>query len=207
MDKYFYRRNLPHLQPPGGIFFVTYLVAGAVPKALVNKLKNKYEQYSVHAPFSKQDQLSRLHFGKFDKMLDQEHQIYWLSQPELAKVVADSWHFWDGRRIELISYCIMPNHVHVVMRLFEFTDKKKTQYLYQLMESVKKYSSRQCNKILKRTGKNFWQYEYYDRFVRDKAELSRIIQYVVNNPVKANLCKSPMDWQWTYVKNEYNEFL
>jgi putative transposase len=53
--------------------------------------------------------------------------------------------------------------------------------------------------ILEREGE-FWQHENYDHVVRSEAELSRIIQYVVNNPVQAGLAEKPKDWKWTYSK-------
>ena len=48
----------------------------------------------------------------------------------------------------------------------------------------------------------FWDAESYDHFVRDDAELSRIINYVLNNPVKAGLCKQIFQWPWTGCSEE-----
>ena len=125
----------------------------------------------------------------------------------LAKIVADAFHFWDKKRIELISYCIMPNHVHAVFRLYESNELGKTQYLHEMMGTIKKYTARQCNLILRRTEQSFWQNETYDRLVRDRDELYRIISYILDNPVKAGLCESRSSWEWSYVKDEYNEFI
>ncbi len=75
------------------------------------------------------------------------------------------------------------------------------------MESIKKFSARTCNKLLNRTGKPFWQHESYDRLVRDRDELYRIIAYVLDNPIKAGLCENHKDWKWSYIKPAYNEFM
>jgi len=51
--------------------------------------------------------------------------------------------------------------------------------------------------VLGRRGA-FWQHENYDHVVRDKAELSRIITYVLENPVKAELVGPHDQWEWSY---------
>jgi hypothetical protein len=54
------------------------------------------------------------------------------------------------------------------------------------MHSLKRFTARRCNEILGRRG-SFWQDESYDHCVRGEDELSRIIEYVELNPVKAGL--------------------
>ena len=41
--KEFHKRNLPHLQPLGGTFFVTYNLANAIPKRILDKWKEEFE--------------------------------------------------------------------------------------------------------------------------------------------------------------------
>ncbi|MAU00364.1 MAG: hypothetical protein CL608_24750 [Anaerolineaceae bacterium] len=61
------------------------------------------------------------------------------------------------------------------------------------MHSLKRYTAVEANKVLGRQGQ-FWQHESYDHIVRDEAELQRIRQYVLNNPVKAGLVDSAEQW-------------
>jgi len=42
--------------------------------------------------------------------------------------------------------------------------------------------------------------ESFDHYSRSDEETERIIAYVMNNPVKAGLVKSPEDWKWSYCK-------
>ena len=37
--KLFYRRNLPHIQPPGATFFVTFHLAGSLPRTVLQQWK------------------------------------------------------------------------------------------------------------------------------------------------------------------------
>jgi hypothetical protein len=69
------------------------------------------------------------------------------------------------------------------------------------MQSIKTFTARK-SELLDRSGQ-FWQYESYDRVVRDAEELSRIITYVLNNPVKAGLCDSWEDWKYSYINPKY----
>jgi putative transposase len=96
----------------------------------------------------------------------------------------------------------MSNHVHLVLRLLE--SKNQEIFLSEVLESIKKFSGRECNLAIGRTGQ-LWQKESFDRLVRDRKELYRIICYILDNPIKAELCK--VDWKWNYVKEEYNGFM
>ncbi len=210
--KIFQRRKLPHIQPPGATFFVTYLLHGAMPAPLMEKLKAENE-FNLMALKSKENKLAideenRRYFGKFDETLNRVNNgVDWLKDEKLAQIVASTWHYWDDKRLELMAYCIMCNHVHVVFRLFEQNELGAPLYLQHIMETVKKYTARQCNLILERTGQPFWQHESYDRVARNQDELYRIIAYTLDNPVKAGLCTNRQDWQWSYIKEDYNEFM
>ncbi len=91
----------------------------------------------------------------------------------------------------------MPNHIHLVFELVN-----KTKLVGDILGSIKKYSAREANKILKRKGK-FWQAESFDRLVRDEKELFNIIKYVLLNPVNAGLVEDYNDWPNTYCRKEY----
>lgn len=71
-----------------------------------------------------------------------------------------------------------------------------------ILRLIKGSTARECNKILNRSG-SFWQQESYDHVVRDHIELLRIVEYVINNPVKASLCEKWEDWKWSYCNINY----
>jgi hypothetical protein len=66
-----------------------------------------------------------------------------------------------------------------------------------IMKSLKGYTAWECNRVLQRKG-TFWQAESYDHIVRDAGEFQRVVNYVLNNPVKAGLVKDWRDWKWNY---------
>ncbi|MEW6194689.1 MAG: hypothetical protein AB1521_06015 [Bacteroidota bacterium] len=74
-----------------------------------------------------------------------------------------------------------------------------TYIVTKILQELKKFTARGCNKILNRSG-SFWQHESYDHVVRNEAELNSIVTYVLNNPVKAGLVDNPDNWSWSYCK-------
>lgn len=65
------------------------------------------------------------------------------------------------------------------------------------MQSLKRFTGLEGNRILGVTGQPFWQDESYDRFVRDEREFERIVRYIENNPVSAGLAASPEEFPWS----------
>lgn len=211
--KEFYRKNLPHLQIRGQTFFITWLLADALPEFVILDLITEFKQIKSritkksHSTKEKLERVRRQYFKQFDdKLHTTKTGNHFLKNPKIAKTVASSIHYWDTKRINLYCYCIMSNHVHAVFTVFENDESGSPLFLQDIMESIKKYSARRCNKILGRTGK-FWQHESYDRLVRDREELYRTICYVLDNPVTAGLCRKRKDGEWSYIKPEYNEFM
>ena len=204
-----YKRNLPHIQPPGQIFFVTWNLKGSIPKSRLLQLQNDYKKQIKNINDKKKKDIEgKIYFKKYDNELHRlSKRNDFLKDDKFAKIVAETIHFWDNRRIELYAYCIMSNHVHAVFRVYNKNENGEIQYLHNIMESIKKFSARKCNKILNREGNAFWQDESYDRLVRDRGELYRIISYILDNPVVAGLCKERSNWKWTYIKKDYNEFM
>jgi len=188
-----YQRNLPHRLPPGEVIFITFRLANSLPQPVLERLRAEYE---VAATLDAEDKYlrQRRYFGRFDAQLDNASTgALWLRQPEIAQLVQQALHFHNERNsYQLVCYCIMANHVHLVVSLPD-------QYplLAQTLKSIKSYTARMANQLLGREGQ-FWQRESYDHIVRDAAELERVIAYVVNNPVKAGLIENWQDWPYTY---------
>lgn len=69
----------------------------------------------------------------------------------------------------------MPNHVHLLIRLFE------NYSIAECMHSIKSYSAKMINRFLDRSG-TVWMKEYFDRIVRSEEHLRYCINYIVDNP-------------------------
>ncbi len=208
----FYISKLPHIQPLGGTFFVTSRLAGSIPQLEKAKLVEEYElrkrqtKAAFDNPEVELDKLERIFFAKYEAIVDKaEYGPMWLGKSEIAKLVANAFHFWDTKKYELIAYTIISNHVHVAFTLNETDANQPLIALDRVMQSIKGFTALECNKLLKRSGA-FWEHGSFDRMPRDRNELHRIVQYILQNPVKAGLCSRWQDWKWTYIKPEYNDF-
>ncbi|WP_375419379.1 transposase [uncultured Hymenobacter sp.] len=194
-DLIYYERNLPHRLPPGEAVFLTFRLAGSLPREVLEQLRAETElvQRSLIPEPAQLYAEQKRYFGRFDAQLAaNDSGPTWLRQPDIAALVAQSLHYFDGKSYELVCYCLMPNHVHLVVML-----APDAPPLIKTLQRLKSYTATQANKLLGRTGA-FWQAESYDHVVR-KGEMPRIISYVLENPVKAGLVEDWQQWPYTYV--------
>ena len=153
----------------------------------------------VDASFRWHDSISLSVLRNFSYLDQISTYIRWLENPDIAKLVYDAILFYNTTEYEVIAFCIMPNHVHLVADM-----KHKNIPLNNILKRIKTFTALRSNSILNRSGK-FWQNENYDHVVRDGNELRRIITYVLQNPVTAGLSKKWEDWKWAYVNMKYLE--
>ena len=189
------RGGLPHWELDRGIYFVTWRLADSLPAAARSKIRDFRSRQDPlrYPPATSAEKLhiQRLIFGEFEKWLDRGLGSCVLRDERASKIIRDALHFFDGERYQLISWAIMPNHVHVVFMLFKGSE------IGRVVSSWKRFTARECNRLLGRSG-SLWQRDYYDRLVRDMEELQRTVRYVMNNPAKAGL--DP--WPWTWMRDD-----
>ncbi|WP_374687544.1 transposase [Promineifilum sp.] len=203
-----YRRNLPHIQPPGATFFITAHLYGSLPVEVFQRMRQEarlrlqaIENTAAMADRERlQYQEEKRYFGRFDALLDcVSTGPFWLRDPQIAQLVCNAAHDRDGRTYDLVAYCVMPNHLHIILTpLLDNQDSYCS--LSGIMHVLKGFSAFQANELLGRKGCKFWQAESYDHYVRDPQELERIVWYVLNNPVKAGLVDDWSKWLWSYWK-------
>ena len=112
----------------------------------------------------------------------------------MASIIEQTFLKFDGDRYKLLSWCIMPNHVHVLIEAHA--------PLAKIVQSWKSYTGRWAGQHKDKynipTPKNgFWQREYWDRFIRTKKHYQNVIDYIHKNPVSAGLCEKEADWPWS----------
>ena len=216
--KEYYRRNLPHIQPIGAAFFVTFRLKDSIPKAKIWNLKNQFDQKvelleevnPIDLDFQLYNERKRF-FAQYDDLLDEiEDGPIYLQQPEIAQLVADQMHRFDGDLYRLIAYSILPNHAHILIdtsiqvpRLFDNTKSESLEFdpLSAIMKKIKGPSAVYANRLLDRKGQ-FWQRESYDHYIRTGKEFNRVIAYILNNPVKARLVLNWENHPFTFVAKQ-----
>ena len=195
--KLFYQRNLPHFQPVGATLFITFRLAGSLPSEVLQSLRDSLIRQEREVNLIPDPQrrrqfaysIQKRMFGKWDEKLDQGMDSpRWLANPDIANLVSEAIRRKDGKEYSLDAYCIMPNHIHLVCTPLEF--EGEIIPISKIMQSLKGATARQANILLNRRGE-FWHHESYDHVVRDSQEYERIIEYVMNNPIRAGL---PATW-------------
>ena len=112
------------------------------------------------------------------------------SQAKVAAMVIQSLQFAERElRLYDLRAWVMSNHVHVVV----FPQAP----VWRITKAIKGFTAKQANQILGRTGMPFWQHESFDRWIRNRRELERIVRYVEANPVTAGLVGSADQWPWS----------
>lgn len=212
--KIFYKKKLPHYQPLGYIFFITFRLYGTLLKEIIEQYKSlKLEQLksvnnyrNTKKRSEKYLEFKRKYFRLYDEYLDKALiGPKWLKNESIANVVRDTFHFHDSIKYNLIAYTIMPNHVHLVIepiniKIVGRTDCS-TYIVTHILKSIKWYTAKECNKILNRSG-TFWQHESYDHVIRNQESLVRIVNYILNNPVKAGLVENWNEYKFSYINEK-----
>jgi REP element-mobilizing transposase RayT len=89
---------------------------------------------------------------------------------------------------------VMPNHLHLLIL------RQDSEFsLKEILKRFKGRSARGINQALERSGR-FWQEDWFDRWMRHEAELTKTIAYIRNNPVKAKLASQWRDYRWRISK-------
>lgn len=126
---------------------------------------------------------------KIEEYLDVGRGECLLRQPKIAALVEGNLLHFDDVRYRLIAWVVMPNHIHVLVEIWELP-------MSLVVKNWKSFTSGAANRQLGRAG-SFWQADYFDRFIRDREHLQKAIRYIENNPVKAGLVKSPAEWPFS----------
>jgi len=193
--------NLPHWTKQGATYAVTFRLADSLPPRVLEASRREREGIVRRAreqdrPLTNHEelQMQRLYSTRIETFLDSGHGECHLAKTEIAALVDEALRNFDGKRYDLIAWCIMPNHVHVIVRPFDGYD------LAGILHSWKSFTAKQANRLLGKDGA-FWQEEYYDHIIRDEEDFQRQINYVLSNPEKAGL----IDWQWVGVKGSASD--
>ena len=193
---------MPHLEVKGAAYFVTFRLAGSLPKNIleawvIERKEIEHNAKTQQRPLSEFEKrrLSELYSDRIESYLDKGTGECWLFNPLIAELVTNALKHFNGTRYTLHAWCVMPNHVHVVVSPLSNIEKFDFD-LIPILHSWKSFTSHQANKLLKRSGK-FWHNEYYDHMIRSNEEFGRCVEYTLQNPVKAGLCSAWQDWKWS----------
>ena len=197
---------LPHWTRDGAWYAVTFRLWDSLPQHVIESwlferknIVKTAEQMKRALSEHEERRLAHLYSERVESYLDAGYGSCYMKDKRVAALVTSGLHHFDGQRYSLAAWCVMPNHVHVVVQPFAGRKNKggtpvPHTELPDILHSWKSFTAKKANKLLGRSG-YFWQAEYYDHLIRDEADFAHAIKYVLENPVKAGL----KNWKWVGV--------
>ena len=177
------RGYLPHFEGGEIPQFITFRLADSVPQELLRRWRRELAAESA-------GDWEAAYRRRVELYLDQGYGECYLRDPRVATMAQDALLYFDGARYCLRAWVVMPNHLHLLL-----TPSPGCE-ISEIMHSRKLYTARQANKILNRAGQ-FWQRDYFDRYIRDERHYLTTVNYIENNPVKVGLCQRAGDWPYS----------
>jgi type I restriction enzyme R subunit/putative DNA methylase len=188
VGKNWYSRGyLPHRDEPRLRQFITYRLADSLPQEKLDVLEDELRLL----PEERRESTRR---QRIEAWLDAGMGCCALRHPEVAPFVQNAFLHFHGERYRLHAWCIMPNHVHVLI--------EPLTALAKIVQSWKSFTARwvlahNAELELGVPGRILWMREYWDRYIRDENHHRKTVDYIHRNPVKAGLCATPEAWPWS----------
>ena len=113
-----------------------------------------------------------------------------------GQIVADTWEWLATQyaHVELDGWIVMPNNVHGIIVIHNDgcrggsrtapTRPATRKPLGRLIGAFKTVSTQRINELRGSPGMPVWQRNYYEHIIRSEESLSRIRQYILNNPAR-----------------------
>ena len=210
------RGYLPHCDKPGLVQLVTLRLVDSLPASRRGEWEHLLKIEDV-----------RERRTKLESYLDRGVGECWLRDARVAACVEGAMQFHHGERYELLAWCVMPNHAHVPVHVWDWP-------LATLIASWKRFSATRALRLLEAEGRfgdrrstaserrfpnrheaddedaepkrssalrAFWQREYWDTFMRSTEQEKTAIRYVESNPVKAKLRRAAEEWPFSSARS------
>jgi len=111
-------------------------------------------------------------------------------EPEVTKQTLAQFRRTSAiERFAILAYCVMPDHAHLLVEgLCNDSDFRR----------FAKMAKQRSGGLYARTQhQRLWQEGYYERVLRDEDDAREVARYVINNPVRAGLVKTPTDYPFS----------
>ncbi len=122
----------------------------------------------------------------FDKK-DKEKYLF------LLKKYSDKW------KSSILAYCLMTNHIHLLVRPLEELS------LWKMMQGITLCYTQYVNRKYERTGR-LWESRYHSCIVENEKYLWAVLRYVEQNPLRAKMVTKAEDFPYSSARAHLNGF-
>ncbi|MDD5495720.1 MAG: transposase [Candidatus Omnitrophica bacterium] len=102
----------------------------------------------------------------------------------------------NGMLVEIVAYCLMPTHLHLVLR--QLCDRGISRFLNNILNSYTRYFNIRHN----RKGP-LWEGRTKKTLIKTDEQLLHLTRYLHLNPVTSYLVNKPEEWSYS----SYREYL
>ncbi|RYD46482.1 MAG: hypothetical protein EOP85_07335 [Verrucomicrobiaceae bacterium] len=191
------RGYLPHWDFGNSVQAITFRLADSLPQKILKGWREEL-RVALGSPDSETSRMAQADlYRRISRYEDAGHGACLLNNPDHAEAVQDLLIKGHGSAYRLIEWCIMPNHVHVLVRLLGDTP------LGSVIKKWKGASAILINRLEERGG-SVWMADYHDRLVRNMDHFHDVRAYIRRNPVKAGLCEEPEEWRFSSAGAKWN---
>jgi putative transposase len=194
------RGYLPHCDFPGLVQLVTFRLEDSMPASRRGEWEHLLKIENV-----------RERRMKLEEYLDRGAGKCALRTLRVSRLAEDALLYFHKERYDLLAWCVMPNHIHVLVHTWETP-------LAKMVQSWKRYIATEAEAFLPerrsptrpdgvsatnapaRRAALQWQREYWDTFMRNDEQQRKAVKYIESNPVKARLCREADEWAFSSAK-------
>ncbi|GJM18862.1 MAG: hypothetical protein DHS20C14_10750 [Phycisphaeraceae bacterium] len=117
------------------------------------------------------------------------------------QAILDACRHFDADRYHLHTACVMPDHVHLLLRTIVQPDGSCAS-LSDIIHSIKSYTANAIGTSRGSAGP-LWQREYFDRIMRTPEAAEEADAYIQSNPVAASLAASPGEYPHLWRRGDH----
>ncbi len=118
-------------------------------------------------------------------------QVVFAAEPDYQRYIADLRELKDVFGVKVYAYCLMTNHVHLLLAPGE-----SIMGLGQLMKALGARATRYRNRLEGRTG-TLWESRFKSSVVDSDTYLLACCRYIELNPVRARMVAEASDYPWS----------
>lgn len=99
----------------------------------------------------------------------------------------------NEKLVEIIAYCLMPTHIHLILR--QISDNGISKFMARILNSYSRYFNQKHGRI-----GPLWSGRFKNVFVSSDSQLLHLTRYLHLNPTSAGLTEKPEEWQYSSYK-------
>ncbi|BDR74641.1 transposase [Clostridium tetani] len=115
---------------------------------------------------------------------EEDFQVY-------ITIIENALEYFKGQ-FELICYCLMNNHVHLLL-------ETKDRHIKFFMSRINSIYAKYFNKKYNYCG-HLYEKRYFSELIKKDSQLLETSRYIHLNPVKADMVEKPEDYKWSSYK-------